>query len=448
MLVCWNGFWPARVRAGGLVTGEDNIAQTSRRTARKRSKMNCAHQHVTCLNPFETIRKYRCAECDAVFICSCNQEWALMFLPHQTRSGSEFGTRLRVPVTGFVPALCSDCRSEPPQRYPLAAIYGRKGKVERFYWREIRRDSYLAMLAYLKGRGEKVADVFEFRKRFPGVEDELYRAAKKTWQVRHRQTPKYDTREPTEASFLARVSVPRRDVIAEYVQVLDRDRVVGKWLTENGQLVTAEKLAAGVLEKLGYQVLACERKLISVCVATFLVDVVQDPSDPLQQVVMRGSTVNWKRGPATPQITFLLPADFGSAEYYLRRKTQFENGLDLLRESSDLLAEFDRRTERAKLLRDYLWVADDDAKLLARSALAIVPRDTIVAALQWAIASFWKRQPGWPDLFVWNEQGYRFCEVKSPHDELSLEQMQWFEWAIHTAHVPCEITRVKPKANT
>jgi hypothetical protein len=327
----------------------------------------------------------------------------------------------------------------------LAAIYGRKGKIERFYWREIRRDTYLAMLAHLKGCGETVSDVFDFKKRFPGVEEQLKRTAKKAWQVRHRQTPKYDTREQTEASFLARISVPTRDVLADYVQISHRGRVVGKWRADDGQIVPAEELVEGVLETGGYRVLACERKLISVWVATFLADVVQDPSDPLQQTVMRGSTRNWKRGRAMSQITFFLPADFGSAQYYVRRKTEFDRALDLLNDITDLSAEFDRRTERAEFLRDYLWVADEGVNPLARNALAIIPRETVVAALRWATASFWKRQPGWPDLFAWNDRGYHFCEVKSPHDELSLEQMQWFEWAIHEAHVPCEIARVKPK---
>jgi hypothetical protein len=38
--------------------------------------------------------------------------------------------------------------------------------------------------------------------------------------------------------------------------------------------------------------------------------------------------------------------------------------------------------------------------------------------------------------------GYRFVEVKSPYDELSQEQMRWFQWA-SSQNVSCEITRVK-----
>ena len=407
---------------------------------------SCPHRHVSCLNQFETIRKYRCADCDGVFMCACDRDWALAFLPHQTRAASESGTRERIPLSGFAPGICSECRGEPPQRNPVAAIYGRKGKVERFYWREIRRDSYLAMLAFLNERGESVADVLEFNKRFPGVEDQFTREAKKAWQSRHRQAPKYDTREQTEAAFLARVAVPTRQVVADYVQVSDRGRTVGKWRDGHGQLVSAENVVAASLRTEGYEVLPCERALISAWVATFLAAVVQDPSDPQQQTVMRGSTRNWTRARAATPITFPLPSDFGTAQYYVRRQAAFEQALHALSESPDLVEEFDRRAEGAETLRDYLWVADDGAQELARSALAVMPREVVVSSLKWAISSFWSRQPGWPDLFAWREREYLFCEAKSPHDELSLEQMQWFEWAVQDAGVPCSIARVKPKS--
>ncbi len=55
----------------------------------------------------------------------------------------------------------------------------------------------------------------------------------------------------------------------------------------------------------------------------------------------------------------------------------------------------------------------------------------------------WNRQPGWPDLLLQSSSEYRFAEVKSPHDKLSLEQLQWFRWAVTEAEIPCEICRVR-----
>src|SRR4029453_8670046 len=74
-------------------------------------QMDWVHENVTCLNQYETIRKYRCAECGGVFMCACEQDWALTFLPHQTRAGSEFGTGLAPPLVCFRPGPRTDCKS-------------------------------------------------------------------------------------------------------------------------------------------------------------------------------------------------------------------------------------------------------------------------------------------------------------------------------------------------
>ncbi len=73
--------------------------------------------------------------------------------------------------------------------------------------------------------------------------------------------------------------------------------------------------------------------------------------------------------------------------------------------------------------------------------MAVLPKETVIASVEWAIQDFWKRQPGWSDLFVYNSNNYKFAEVKSPYDELSQEQMQWFAWALEQK-IPCEILRV------
>jgi hypothetical protein len=103
---------------------------------------------------------------------------------------------------------------------------------------------------------------------------------------------------------------------------------------------------------------------------------------------------------------------------------------------------FDLLLDETQLIRDYLWVADAVSVERARRALEALPREIVVRSVEWAIGNFWHRQPGWPDLLVVRDGEYRFVEVKSPHDELSQEQMRWFEWA-SSQNVSCEITRVK-----
>ena len=51
---------------------------------------------------------------------------------------------------------------------------------------------------------------------------------------------------------------------------------------------------------------------------------------------------------------------------------------------------------------------------------------------------------GFPDLFVWNEDSYRFIEVKSPNDQLSAQQLHWLHY-FQRQGVAAEVIRVKWK---
>jgi hypothetical protein len=98
----------------------------------------CAHRSVSCLNEFEFIRKYRCADCGGVMMCACDADVGRAFLPHQLEEGSDYGTRARVRVNlGFLPAACRECRGLPREAHPAAEIHGRTSKIKRYYWREI-----------------------------------------------------------------------------------------------------------------------------------------------------------------------------------------------------------------------------------------------------------------------------------------------------------------------
>ena len=101
------------------------------------NSLECTHDCRRCLNYYDTIPKYICEDCGIVHMCACDEPLATQFLPHQTRKGSEYGTRKRHPVAGFAPNLCPTCRGEPEPACPMAAVPGRKGKIERYYWREI-----------------------------------------------------------------------------------------------------------------------------------------------------------------------------------------------------------------------------------------------------------------------------------------------------------------------
>lgn len=412
--------------------------------------MDCRHSNRRCLNEYDTFRKYLCEECGDVVMCECEAELATTFRPHQTRSGQEYGTRRRYPVSGFAKEACRACRGEPEPSAPRAAIYNQKGKIQRYYWREITKTYYESVLAWAQPLGIAIENIMRIEAEYPEETKRLKMEARKYWQRRHKEAPKYDTSERTPAQFLAQFPVPEIQVEAEYVKEGRGDAVVGRWKISPTETGGAEDVAVGYYESGGYEVYRCERKLISTLVATFLWPVIQDLDDPRAQTVMRGSTVGWRPGVQTAPIHFLLPQDFGSAAYFQRRHSEFEAGFARLEEADDLGEVFEASLGGAETLRDYFWVAEDDAEDLTRAALSSIPKEVILKMLKWAIGDFWDRRPGWPDLLLFRPGEYRFSEVKSPNDKLSLEQMRWFEWALldREEAIPCEICRIVRRANS
>ncbi len=404
---------------------------------------SCTHDTVRCLNHYDTFRKYFCKDCERVYICACEWHLAITFLPHQTRDAQEYGTRKQFSVDGFAPSMCAECRGKPEEAHPRAAIWGQKGKVERFYWREIFKTECELASAWLAEKGESVQDIINFQSRFPEAAAEIRKEAKRRWQHLHRQQAKYDLSERTEAQFLSSIDISTIEVEAPYIQVTKGDQKIGKWIGTGGRRVSAEEFAREWFIAQGFGVLRCERILISCWFGAFLASVVQDPEDPRQQQCMRGSTRGWRSDIRdTPLISFSLPEDFGSLDYFERRRGAFEARLLELRSIPRLADLFDELLNSSESLRDYLWANEDEAIATAREALLVVPTEIVLRSLSWTAESFWERQPGWPDLFIYRGDEFRFVEVKSPHDHLSQEQMRWFEWAIE-ADIPGQLLRIK-----
>jgi hypothetical protein len=406
--------------------------------------VQCDHERVRCLNYYDTFRKYQCQDCSGVYICECERLLALAFLPHQVGFATEHNTRIEYPVTGFAPKICADCRGQKEKAHALAAIYGRKGKIERYYWPEIEKTYYEYAWAWLNENSEQVKDIVEFQTRFPDKAKEFHRRAKQYWQGVHKRNPKYDLKEETEAEFLSRVKVPMTKIEAVYRQTDKNGQKIGKWVNQAGALVAVEQVVAEWYGSQGYEALLCERTLISSLVATFMARPIQDTNDPRVLTTFRDSTRGWtSRNRNTPVIAIRLPEDFGSAAYYKRRKGALDASIQELEEADSMRAMFDTLLAESEALRDYLWVNTDEAVGMTRTVLDVLPTEVVIACVEWAIEDFWHRQPGWPDLFVYRNTDFRFVEVKSPHDELSQEQMNWFRWAVEEANIPCEICRVE-----
>lgn len=386
------------------------------------SSNQCAHSNVRCLNHYEIFRKYLCEDCRGVFICLCEKDLALTFLPHQVNSAQEYGTHKQFRVTGFAPKMCAECRGETELPHPRAAIYGQKGKVERYYWREIYKTYCQNALEWMNQNSEKVKDILEFQKGFPGIAKELEKKAKNHWKTVAKQNPKYDMKETTNAEFLSKVSIPEVQISAGYRQIEKGDQKVGKWVGQDGNLVSVEQIATEHYVSQGYSVLRCERLLISTWVATFLCPSIQDITDPRARTVFRNSTKDWtSKNRDTGLIGILLPEDFGAAEFYERRKGAILSNIGYIRNADNLLIAFNEFLKSSESLRDYLWVNRDETVEIAKTALTVLPKEMVISSIEWAIQDFWQRQPGWPDLFVYSSNNCKFVEVKSPYDELSQE---------------------------
>src|SRR6185312_4610396 len=173
----------------------------------------------------------------------------------------------------------------------------------------------------------------------PDIAERLKKEARKYWQDVHRRNPRYDTHERTQAHFLGAVKVPLVNVEAEYAQVDRAGKPLGRWVASDGTLLSVEDLIERRLRAGGEFPLRCERKVISVWVATFFGVVIQDASDPQTQDAMRHSTVGWSpRNRNTPLIGFRLPRDFGSAAYYERRGSILDTWTAGVRTCEDIVA--------------------------------------------------------------------------------------------------------------
>jgi len=341
----------------------------------------------------------------------------------------EYGTQIRYDVNGFAQKICAACRDEKEEAYPMhSATYG--GKIGRYYWREIEKTYLIIAYGWLKDRNMRVKDIFEFEHRFPKEAKSIKKDAKRIWQKNHKDVPKYDLKELTEAEFLSKVSVPQQYLTARYSPIQNANQKIGKWINQNGHPSTAEDIVAEWYRTKGFSVKRCEGSLISVLVGTLCISVIQDTEDPRRQI----------------RIGYSGPEDFGTQEYFKRRSEAFDHLMTNLRGADGLEVLYKELLSQSISFRKYLGVDNEEAVELGLVAIRNMSQSLILKCIEWAIKGFWYRRSGWPDLFIFNDNTFCFVEVKSPKDELSLDQMNWFRWAIEEANIPCEIVRLQQKA--
>lgn len=383
----------------------------------------CNHAELRCLNQFELIRKYKCAGCGAVMMCSCDEAIARRFLSHQLSHGTDLHTKEEIPVTaGFQPSVCRECHGLAPEAHPVASIHGRTTKIRRYYWRELAFREMELFADWADANGFNVDDTGPEATR---ARQNAARQALDEIKQLHERTPKYSFREETQADVIERYNVDVVDLKGTYLKPQEGKKAQ---ILDSGVPVSPEEFARRHFSRLGYECLFVESVPFHVLFGTFMWLVVQDPCDPRVRLAGFGDRHAADVGTPGDMVWTHLPEDFGSNGYSSRRSAEIEEHFaKIIGEYADLDDLFEYWLYRSEGFRQYLWAHREKDIETARRLIEILPRDVICRVLRYLVDGYWDRFCGWPDLLVYNDREFFFAEVKASGDKLSDDQKNWIQ---------------------
>lgn len=393
----------------------------------------CEHPDRVCLNQHELIRKYRCPDCSAVMMCACDEEFGHRFLVHQLSEGCELETQVRLAMTqGFQPETCSECRGLPPDPAPGAAIPGRTSKIKRYYWREL---FFAKLSAQADWDGEHPdASDDERRSAHARIEKTILEDIK----ALHASAPKYVFTEKSQADVIAQYGVEVEALRATYA----KDAKKGAQIVSGDEVISAEEFADRHYSAQGWQVVHLESVPFHALFGVMLWMLIQDPADSRCRPVSFGDRNAFEERCEKDPIWTHLPSDFGSKGYGTRRAGAIYRYSEKFFVGEDLLWLFDYWRSYSEGLRQYLWAHRDHDVIRARSLIEILPPATIVAILQYLVEDYWVRYLGWPDLLLHRDGEFKFVEVKSSNDRLSVEQKGWIADNHDILRLPFAIAKI------
>lgn len=376
----------------------------------------CKHTNITCLNQYDLIRKYRCFNCGAVMMCSCDKAFGEKFLPHQLDQGSVLETREHVPVThGFLDNVCQECRGEELTPAPKSSHRG-ASKIRRYYWREI----YFETTRRFFEKHPEIdpndssgyeAALYEERKE---IEKEVLEEIKKL----HAKNPKYKYNEVPQSEILKKCEA--ETILVNAVHKKGEDRKVK--IIDGTEEKTVEEFAIDYFKDRGYEALETESIPFHVLFGIYMWALIQDFADPQNRMVGFGRKTDNDEGGQSSVINTFLPTDFGTKGYYERRKDDIDKHLSQI---SDIEWLFDYWLDHSHDFRQYLWAYRDEDIKKAKKIIDIIGEENLRKILRYMVKDYWRNFCGWPDLLVYNESEFFFSEVKSSGDSLSEDQKNW-----------------------
>lgn len=400
----------------------------------------CPHITVTCINPYETVRKYECKSCREIMMCSCDESFGRKHRPHQLQTGSRLETRERVSVTlGFQPNICRSCRGQAEIAAPMAALHGQTSKVRRYYWREISMEAAIRFASSVEAQGIPFKPLLHLDPAYRATYERIEREVVEEIKTRHAASPKYVYEEKSQESVLRDARVEIIDLKATYAD----NPVKGKTIAVAGEVISVEEFVGRHFEAQGMRVIRAESVPFHVIFGTLIYPVVCDPRDNFGRFAHFGDRKAFDREEKGAMVTAWLPEDFGTPGYAERRAARIATRVaELPKYGSTMIDEFNWLLELSDPLRQYLWAHREDDVARARKILHVLSPDHVRAVLSYLCADYWHHYLGWPDLLVTNEAGFFFVEVKGSGDKLSEEQKAWIEGNSSTLHLPFKLVKV------
>lgn len=401
----------------------------------------CEHKQVTCLNPYEYIRKYKCVACGEIMMCHCEKEFALRFLPHQIDQAPEYETGKTFPVTlGFQNNICNSCRGFPEETNPVAEIYGRSSKIRRYYWREIYFETTIRYTEWVSQNN--YSDVNVAHQENPDIYKKIEKEVIREMKELHAQSPKYTYIEESQSDVISKNYVEIIDVDATYIKTKERKSAI----LSDGKIFTVEEFSEHYFSQKGYKTLLTESIPFHVLFGIYMWLLIQDPSDPQVRIIGFGDRLAFDEGRKGEQIWTHLPDDFGTKGYAARRSDAINEHLkNIPNDREEIIWLFDYWKGHSENLRQYLWAHRENDVKKAKILIKNLPIEVLHRILKYLVGDYWGRYTGWPDLFVYSGKEFFFVEVKSSRDRLRENQKNWIYGNSSKLNLPFYLMKIHKK---
>jgi hypothetical protein len=408
------------------------------------SHIECAHTSISCINPYELIRKYRCTICGEIMMCSCEEEFARRFLPHQLKYGKELKTRLEIPVTlGFQKGICNACKGLPEKAHPAAPMFGRSSKIVRYYWREIAFETIRRFAEWAESQG--YTDWATVQIEYKDIRKYIEREVIKEIKELHERCPKYIYQEESQSDILEKyqIELVRLDALCV------KHPEFGVSILDGEKTYSPEEFAVLYFERIGYKSIFTESVPFHALFGIFMWLLIQDPLDPYVRMAVFGDPCAFEARTSGEMIWTPLPSDFGSPVYAHRRVSAIEKHFAFLpKQKNELLWLFDYWLEPSYEFRQYLWAHRHQDVKKAREIILTIPVDITLKILRYLVADYWGRYCGWPDLLVHKNDYFFFAEIKLSKDRLSEDQKNWIRGNSTEIQLPFKLVKIHKKIIT